>query len=184
MQYDFNDLLSSKRIVVQEIFLSKNIDHIVITTVDGFLNCVHCGDRYDHQKALPASINMSIAIINQFKEDHIDCKLSEEGTELAKDNFIAFENARIKFTATRAQLYTMLVTVASRRGSKFTQEEFDDKADRLLRKNPQGCSAKSWFPALNFSIHTLEDIEDGYYIFKQDYTRLKDLLVTNGAKIL
>ena len=51
-------------------------DHIVFGTDDNLFKCVHCGQTY--KPALPAPIDIFVAMTNAFIKMHENCKSNHE----------------------------------------------------------------------------------------------------------
>lgn len=53
--------------------MDTNTDHLVITTLHGKFNCLHCGQTYDW-------------VQGAWEKDHHDCELADQDHELLKEH--------------------------------------------------------------------------------------------------
>ena len=152
----------------------KSEDHVIITTLDSYLNCLHCGERYAYGNALPAPMDIATAIMDTFGKLHRRCTLSDKGEKLQESNAKYLERSKVKFTATADQLFAMALDVTRRRCFKpITREEFD--AMEHLEFGRSGS---------RLEVLKIPEVENGYYILRQQHTNPATLISEAGGTLL
>ena len=52
----------------------KDLDHVVINSKTGHIECKHCGDSWHFNGMLPAPINVATAAMRAYALNHKNCK--------------------------------------------------------------------------------------------------------------
>jgi len=146
--------------------MAQNTDHIVVNCMrGGRLDCQHCGESFPLQKLLPLSINMVDAIMTGFRKEHRRCKLTDQGRRLQKIEEEYFEESKVKFIATKDQLFEF-INSTPKFGKTYTKEEFDK--EKLS----------------HFEIYPIENVENGYFFMIQQIPNFTKTFASLGIEVM